>query len=228
VSRGDPHIVDYLLGELAPAERDEVERRMREDARFAERVERMRAVVTGLDAMPAEAWDPPAPPPLAPLPAAPPARTTGRARRLSLRPALAAVACVALVAAGIAIGALAFDGGGDDGARGAPIALRALQDAPGASGVARTVAADEGGLRVQVVGLAPSGTGDFYELWLLDDAQRMVALGSFRVPASGHTTITVPLPGELTDYRFIDVSVERDDGDPGHSGRSVLRAPTSA
>jgi anti-sigma-K factor RskA len=135
---------------------------------------------------------------------------------------------VTILAAGIAIGALAFGGGGGDEPAGSPIGLRPLAAAPTATGVVRAVAADGGGLHVEVAGLPPSGPRDFYELWLLDDAERMVALGSFRVPPSGATAVTVPLPNALMDHRFIDVSVERNDGNPTHSGRSVLRAPTAA
>ena len=79
---------------------------------------------------------------------------------------------------------------------------------------------------MDVSGLAPSDGGAFYELWLLDDADRMVSLGSFRVPASGRAEIDVPLPVPVTDFRYIDVSREPDDGDPAHSGDSVLRGPT--
>jgi hypothetical protein len=55
----------------------------------------------------------------------------------------------------------------------------------------------------------------------------MLSLGSFRVPASGEAEVTVPLPVDVADFRFVDVSVEDDDGDPGHSGVSVLRGPTA-
>jgi hypothetical protein len=88
------------------------------------------------------------------------------------------------------------------------------------------VSSDDGGLRLQVSGLAPSASGDFYELWLLDGPERLLSLGAFRVPASGSAEVTVPLPVEVTDFRFVDVSAERDDGDPGHSGASVLRGST--
>ena len=36
----------------------------------------------------------------------------------------------------------------------------------------------------------------------------------------------VRLPVPVTDFRYIDVSREPDDGDPAHSGDSVLRGPT--
>jgi len=82
-------------------------------------------------------------------------------------------------------------------------------------------------LRVQVSGLAPSPAGEFYELWLMDGPTRLVSLGSFRVPSSGAAEVAVPLPVPLRDFAFIDVSVEREDGDPAHSGESVLRGSTS-
>jgi hypothetical protein len=47
------------------------------------------------------------------------------------------------------------------------------------------------------------------------------------VPASGEAEVTVPLPVDVSDFRFVDVSAEEDDGDPGHSGVSVLRGPTA-
>ena len=80
-----------------------------------------------------------------------------------------------------------------------------------------------GAATVDVSGLPPSARGQFYELWLLNSADDLVALGSFRVPASGDARVTVPVPGDPAGYRFVDLSVEPDDGDPAHSGDSVLR-----
>ncbi len=73
---------------------------------------------------------------------------------------------------------------------------------------------------IDVSGLEPSGRGRFYELWLLNSADDLVSIASFEVPASGTARVTVPLPG---GYRFVDLSAEPDDGDPAHSGDSVLR-----
>ena len=53
-----------------------------------------------------------------------------------------------------------------------------------------------------------------------------MSLGSFRVGAKGGATVELPLPVDPSRYRFLDVSVERDDGDPSHSSRSVLRGRT--
>jgi hypothetical protein len=61
----------------------------------------------------------------------------------------------------------------------------------------------------------------------MDGDERIVSIGSFQVPASGATSVEVPLPGPLDDYALIDVSIEPDDGDATHSGRSLLRGETA-
>lgn len=221
-------IVDYLLGELGPGDRARVERRMGEDEAFRAEVERMRPVVAELEALPAEAWEAADVPPLLPLPPLPfaPEPSRPRPRRAWLRPSVAIAACVALVAVGVAIGALAFGGGG--GGDGPAIELARLGEAaPSAHGVAHVVSSGDGALRLDVSGMRPSEPRQLYTVWLLDGPERAVALGSFRVPGSGATEVTVPLPVRLADFRFIDVSIEPEDGDPAHSGRSVLRAATA-
>lgn len=228
----DEDIVDYLLDELPPAGRARVERAMADDPAFRDEVERMRPLVTELGALPGEAWGggteavPPLPPlpPLAPVSDIAERRT---ARRLSLRPAVAIAASIAALAVGVAIGAIVVSGGSETS--GPEIALASFgEGGPGASGVARVVSSDGGELRLSVDGLRPSEAGQFYELWLLDGPEEAVSLGSFRVPATGSAGISVPLPFAITDFRYIDVSVEPEDGVATHSGRSVLRAPTSA
>jgi anti-sigma-K factor RskA len=224
----DGDIADYLLGELGQGDRERVERRMRDDAAFRAEVERMRPVVAKLEALPPGAWEQGDVPPLPALPPLPPAAATSRsrARRAWLRPSVAIAACVALVAIGVAIGGLSF-GGGDDGG-GATIELARLGEAaPSAHGVAHVASRGDGELRLDVSGMRPSEPRQLYTIWLLDGPERAVALGSFRVPSSGATEVTVPLPVSLTDFRYIDVSVEPEDGDPAHSGRSVLRAGTT-
>lgn len=226
----DEDIVDYLLGELSPADHDRVERALREDPAMREEVERMRPLVADLDALPREAWDDGTGGGVPPLPALPPLSSLeghrARRRPVLLRPAVALAACVAVLAAGIAIGAFVSGRGGDEGPQ---IALARFGEGdPGASGVARVVEGDGGALRLEVSGLRPSDGAQFYELWLLDGPRKAVSLGSFRVPDSGAADLTVPLPFALTDFRYIDVSVEPEDGVATHSGRSVLRAPTSA
>ena len=49
----------------------------------------------------------------------------------------------------------------------------------------------------------------------------MVPLGA--LDGSGSGWVTVPEGVRIADYPTVDVSEEPDDGDPGHSGASVLR-----
>ena len=139
---------------------------------------------------------------------------------------VAAVAAAAVLAAGVAIGALVAGGGDDAPPEGPALALRGSATPARRRPARRAWSAGRGrppraGQRPE-----PSAPGAFYELWLLDGADRLLSLGAFRVPASGTAEVTVPLPVDVTDFRFIDVSAEPEDGDPGHSGDSVLR-PTA-
>lgn len=69
-------------------------------------------------------------------------------------------------------------------------------------------------------GLRP--TDGFYEVWLLDPGSgRLVALGV--LDDDGRGRLTVPEGVAVGDYPAVDVSAEPDDGDPAHSGASVLR-----
>ena len=226
MSTRDDDIVDYLLGELGPGDRARVERAMREDAGLREEVERMRPLVADLEAVPDETWGGATVPPLPPLPPLTGLDRHRAARRFATRPLAAVAASLAVLAAGIAIG-VAVTNRGDDAGPAIPLARIGEAD-PGASGEARVVSTDGGALSLRVSGLAPSSRSQFYELWLLDGPAKAVSLGSFRVPTSGAAVLTVPLPFSITDFRFIDVSVEPEDGVATHSGRSVLRAPTAA
>ncbi len=82
--------------------------------------------------------------------------------------------------------------------------------------------------RVQLAGLESSRDGEFYELWMLNDADDLVSLGSFRVEDSGETEVELPIPVDPSEYGFLDISLEADDGDASHSGDSVLRGPISS
>lgn len=77
-------------------------------------------------------------------------------------------------------------------------------------------------LEVDLEGLtAPDGS--FYELWLLDltggELQDLRSLG--RVSADG--SFVIPADVDLDQFSVVDVSIEPDDGNPDHSGDSVLR-----
>ena len=57
--------------------------------------------------------------------------------------------------------------------------------------------------------------------------RRLTALGSVRVPESGEAELDVDPPVDPRDFQFLDVSREPGDGDPSHSGHSVLRGPAA-
>jgi anti-sigma-K factor RskA len=179
-----------------------------------------------LERLPREAWDRPAPPP-PPWPAE--ETTPARRRRLVLRPVAAALASIALLAVGIGAGLLVS--GDDDGAGGGDLERVELAPvvsaAENAGGTAELRPEAGGRAKVELRGLRPSGERDYYELWLLGDDGELVSLGAVRVPESGDATLDVELPVDPKRFRYLDVSREPDDGDPGHSTISILRGPVS-
>jgi hypothetical protein len=44
----------------------------------------------------------------------------------------------------------------------------------------------------------------------------------------GRAEIELPIPVAPSGYRYFDVSLQENNGDPAHSGVSVLRGPTSS
>jgi hypothetical protein len=213
-------LFDYLTGELAPEERAAFEA---DPARVAE-AERLRPIVTRLESLEREEWDPPEAPALV-LPGTPePQRAPRRRRRvLTLRPLVAAGLALLLLAIGVGAGRLLGEGGGPD--RGRVLALDAVEPAGGSAHGTATILAHGGRARFVVRGLKPSANGGFYELWLMNSADDLVSLGSFRVPASGKAEVTVPLPADPDGFAALDISAEPADGNPAHSASSVLRAP---
>jgi len=92
---------------------------------------------------------------------------------------------------------------------------------PDATGKAVVEESTDGTRVVQVSFDAP-GLGDEYtEVWLISsDATRLVSLGTV---AGSRGTLTIPAGVDLSIYDLVDVSAEPYDGDPAHSGDSILR-----
>lgn len=64
-----------------------------------------------------------------------------------------------------------------------------------------------------------------HEVWLLaDDGRRLVSLGLLDGPSA---EFAVPPELDISDFAVVDVSREPADGDPAHSGNSVLRGRLS-
>jgi anti-sigma-K factor RskA len=231
-------ISGYLLGELSDDERAAADRMIREDPGLRARVERLRPVVGRLEALPAEAWQEAHPPPLVlgereeSVPGAAPRGSTGRRRwrwpqSLTLRPFTVALASLAFLVAGLGAGVLIGSSSETSGEVEETLALEPVPPrGDTGSGSAELIGADLGEAEVDVSGLEPNAPGEFYELWLLTSPDDLVSIGSFRVDDSGSASVRVPLPVDPAEFEFIDLSIERDDGDASHSGRSVLRGPT--
>jgi hypothetical protein len=77
-------------------------------------------------------------------------------------------------------------------------------------------------MTIRTRGLGAAGPGHFYYAWLLDPAtNKMLPLG--QVGADGTATFEVD-SGIVASYHAVDVSLQSDNGNPGHSDTSVLRA----
>jgi hypothetical protein len=135
------------------------------------------------------------------------------------RPWLLAVAA-AVVGAAVGAGAVAVLQGADEGSSVASAQLDPLEDAD-ASGSARVVERKDG-IRVLEVELrAPQLDDAYYEVWLLEpDVSGLVPLGTTQ---AGTTEFEIPAGLDLGTFPVVDVSVEPLDGDPAHSGDSVVR-----
>jgi hypothetical protein len=109
----------------------------------------------------------------------------------------------------------------DDGGRkrGKGVALEPLTNARARG---RVAPGGDGLLVISISGLPrPDGA---YEAWLYDSVVDAKSLGKFE---NGARTLEGRLPGEASDYRYLDISREPADGNPNHSGESVLRTPLS-
>ncbi len=140
------------------------------------------------------------------------------------RPLVTAAAVLATAAAATAVlGSLGGPGATPAGEVRAP--LLALGASAASGEVVLADSADARSLVVDTTGLPPAD--GFYEVWLLDlDGDRMVALGV--LDDTGRGRLTVPDGVRVSDYPEVDVSLEPDDGDPAHSGDSVLRGELRA
>jgi anti-sigma-K factor RskA len=138
-------------------------------------------------------------------------------RRSRWLPALGVAAAAAVVA--VVVGVTITDDGGDDLER-QEVALAALPGFEDSEGVATLeVGEDDRSLAVDLSGVdVPAGS--HLELWLLDpEVTDLVALGEI----TGTGPHQLPADVDLSKTPVVDVSLEPNDGDPSHSGVSVLR-----
>lgn len=145
--------------------------------------------------------------------------------RRRVTPWLAAAAACGVVLGGVGG---AWWAGRDDVAPADVVAQTTLDPLPGwtSSGAARVeVAAD--GERVLVVTLEGDGTDEgYHEVWLIDrEVTRLVSVG---ILTGTEGRFTVPTGLDLGEFPVVDVSDEPLDGDPAHSGDSIIRGVLDA
>lgn len=161
--------------------------------------------------------------------AGPRATTPGVTRRAGRRRRVAPAWLAAAAAAGVVVGGLGV--GWWEGRSPAPTvveqaALDPLPDWPEASGTA-VVEKSSDGTRELVVTLAGAGTdGGFHEVWLIDtEVSRLISLGMLH---GNHGVFPLPDDLDLAAYPVVDISEEQFDGNPGHSGDSIVRGVLGA
>ncbi|WP_127474439.1 anti-sigma factor [Microbacterium sulfonylureivorans] len=103
----------------------------------------------------------------------------------------------------------------------ASASLDAFPDHPGAHGEAVVVQAADGERQVRVELDGSETDAGFREVWLINaDASALVSLG---VLDGSEGVFAIPDDVDLADYVLVDISQEPEDGDPAHSGDSIVR-----
>jgi hypothetical protein len=167
---------------------------------------------------PERAERPPAKPPRVPEP-----RRAGGFRSGAVL-LVAAAALVVGVVAGVA-GERLLGPADETGTTASPrvltgVTLDSLPQAPSAGGKAEVVQTANG-RRLDVEVNRLGAAQGFYEVWLIDrDVKRMVPVGILR---GGSGQFDLPDGVDLETYPLVDISEEPLDGNPTHSGTSVLR-----
>jgi anti-sigma-K factor RskA len=134
-----------------------------------------------------------------------------RRRRAGLLAAAAAAAAVLVVAVGVLLVRI------DDEQVVASATLAQL--GPAGSGSAELVG-DGTDLRLRIETTGLQAGAEFFEVWMIDTAvQRLVSLGPLREDG----VYVVPPGLDPREFPVVDISAEPLDGDPAHSGASVLR-----
>jgi hypothetical protein len=164
------------------------------------------------------------------VPAPQPAQMTGRRPWWRAAAVPVAAALVALAAGvGLGFGLARNDAGGPSST-----IVAQLQPVGGIdpAGTGTMSAAEQGGVRTMVIhltGITDTGGSDYLEAWLMSrDGTQIVALGALTHGDSDYNgSFTVPANLPLSQLDVVDISAEHYDGNPAHSGLSILRGTLS-
>ena len=156
-----------------------------------------------------------------PVPAARTQRRHHRSapRRWGLVAAAASVALVAGIGAGIVWDRVMTQEPSDPIIAQAP--LDALPDWPDASGQATIETAPDGTRQAVISVDAPPSADGYREVWLI--AEDLSSLTSLGVLEGSQGRFDIPDDLDLAAFPLVDVSQEPLDGDPTHSGDSIVR-----
>lgn len=103
--------------------------------------------------------------------------------------------------------------------------LDAFPDWVGSSGSAEVMVGANGSRVVDVTVDLPQGGEGYREIWLIStDTSQLVSLG---IVDGATGTFTIPAGLDLSRYDLVDISEEPFDGDPTHSGDSIVRGQLS-
>ena len=153
------------------------------------------------------------------------ARARSEARRDSAgwrRPWLLAAAAL-LVVALLSFGILRTVTGPSDG-----LALAATSAAPQAGGELRgEQIGDNLKVELDAWGLPDPGKGGYYEMWYAKEGGGRISCGTFSAAPDGRATVSMSAPVSSVAYPEIEITQEPDDGDPGSSGKVVLKGSLS-
>lgn len=153
--------------------------------------------------------------PSPPVPAAHPRRAR------AWRGWVLAAALVLVAGAGLGTWALVQQRAANSATDVAEASLSAFPEHQGAAGSAIVEEKADGSLVLRVELSADAAPDTYREVWLItSDASALVSLG---VLDGSSATLPVPAGVDLRDYVLVDISQEPVDGDPTHSGDSIVR-----
>ena len=158
---------------------------------------------------------------------------TGAREPLSRRSIAVAAATVVLVVAGVVAALVVFGDSGDAGDESSiptePASVE-LFDVPleseGAHEYLGSALGEQEDARLTLtvdVEIDDPPRGHIYEVWLYNGRRDAISLGTAAPDDEGVLLTTLELPGSYDQYAYVDLSLEPEDGDAGHSGRSIAR-----
>lgn len=204
----------YVLGELTDAEKQELERHLESCATCRENLDDVRYAHGTLKT--AGGGPPPE------LKEWVLARVRAEARQSTTagwKAWLPAAAAVLLIAAVLGFGLLRMVSGPSDG-----LALTSTSAAPQAGGELRGEQVGENfKVELEAWGLPEPRAGEYYEMWYAREGGERISCGTFQAQKDGHTTVNMSAPASAVAYPEVEVTLEPDDGDPGSSGKVVLK-----